>query len=215
MGAVPFQRAKAALDRNRPTPATSPMILAAESTPHPLEGQHARGEWPHRHGDLPLELVDPHRQLPDATEQLLSDRRHRPIDALQVMFKTRDRPQAPEALRGNLHPREQLVQVPAHTALHAGSLGHQVLAVVHEQADAAGLAVELGDGKARFSKRRPGHRHRLDGVRLAPLPSGAPGRRHQPSGDAHDHFACPQEVGFEPAGQVATVLEREGPLGPA
>ena len=55
--------AKAASERNRPTPATSATILAAVSTPHPG----------HPTTQLGLELVGPQGQLPAAAHQLPDD----------------------------------------------------------------------------------------------------------------------------------------------
>jgi len=90
---------------------------------------------------------------------------------------------SPKALGGDLQPGEQLVDVPAQAALHAGALAHHVLAVIHQQPEPAGLAVELGHREPGLSKRGPRHGQGVDRIGLAQLTAGPPGRGHEPGGD--------------------------------
>jgi hypothetical protein len=106
------------------------------------------------------------------------------------------------------------VHVPAQAALHAGALAHHVLAVIHQQPEPAGLAVELGHGESGLSKRGPRHGKGVDRVGLPQRAAGLPGSRHQPGRDPYDPFPRSDQIGLEPTGEMTTILQREHPLGP-
>jgi hypothetical protein len=81
-------------------------------------------------------------KLPDPPKQFPGDRGHGALDRLQPSIECGDDVQPPQAPGRDLQAGEDLVQVPAQAGLHAGPLSHQILAVVHQQPQPAGLAVK-------------------------------------------------------------------------
>jgi hypothetical protein len=91
-----------------------------------------------------------------------------------------------QAAGGNLKSRVDLVQVPAQPVLQAGPLADQLTAVVRQQLDLSGRAVQGRDRQA-WMQRGQGHRFSVDRVGLAGLPAATPRAGHQPGRHAvHD-----------------------------
>jgi len=67
-------------------------------------------------------------------------------------------------------------------------------------------------GKARLPDSRPGDRERVDRVRLAARPAGAPLRHGQLRRHPYQVLAGADELALDPAGQLPTVLDRPQPL---
>jgi hypothetical protein len=105
------------------------------------------------------------------------------------------------------------MQVPAQPIDHPGPLGDQVVAVVDQQLELAGGAVQPGGGQLGFPQRRPRHRQRVDRIRLAVGAGGGPGMGHELGWDPHDVLAGAEQVPLQPPGQVPAVLDRPAPLG--
>jgi hypothetical protein len=106
------------------------------------------------------------------------------------------------------------VQVPAQTAHHPGPFGHQVVAVIDEQAQLAGRTIQAGGRQVGFPPGGPSHRHSVDRVGFAPLAARAAGLGHHHRRDPHHHLASPKQVPFQPTRQVPAVLHRPDPLRP-
>jgi len=143
-GAVPFQRAKDAFDRNSAAPAVSPTILAADSTPQP--GQRRR-QSPHDRPDLDLELVGSNGELPAAGYELAGDGRHSALQARQPTLDIIEDVEPTESLRRDHPPGEQLVEVPAQPALDARTLPDQVFSVVAVPLKKKRLPVDCAKGR--------------------------------------------------------------------
>jgi hypothetical protein len=102
--------------------------------------------------------------------------------------------------------------MPAQAVDVAGALGHEIFSMVHQQPQLASGPVQLRGGEIAMGQRRPRHRQRVDGVRLAIGAGRVPGMSHQLRGHTHDALTRGQQVGLETARQVAAVLHRPGAL---
>ena len=71
----------------------------------------------------------------------------------------------------------QFIEVPAQAVLEPRPLGHEVLAVVDEEADLALGTVEQRDRQVGFTERRPGDRQGVDGIALAGFATTSAGHR--------------------------------------
>ena len=78
-----------------------------------------------------------------------------------------------------------------------------------EQLHLSGRALELGHGQVGIPQRSQRNGLGIDRVRLAGLPRAARSRRHQPSRHPDHAVAGDEQVRFQPAGQMAAVLQRE------
>ena len=104
--------------------------------------------------------------------------------------------------------------MPAQAALEASALFDQVITVVDEQPQLPGLAVEPDDGQVGFPQGRPSDGQSVDGVGLPPLPTAPAFPGHQPGRHPHRRLTGHEQVTFEPAGEVPTVLQGKQPLRP-
>jgi hypothetical protein len=104
--------------------------------------------------------------------------------------------------------------MPAQPVLRAGALGHEVLAVIGQQADLHRGLVEVGGGEALrpVPDHGAGDRERVDLVRLARLALAPPGGAHPVRCHPHDPLPGPGQRRFEPARNVPAVLDRPHPL---
>jgi hypothetical protein len=102
--------------------------------------------------------------------------------------------------------------VPAQPVDDPGPLGDQVVAVVDQQAQLAGGPVQPRGWQVGLPQCRPGHRQRVDRVRLAIGPCGGAGVGHQLGRDPHDLLAGAEQIALQPPGQVPAVLHRPAPL---
>ena len=93
----------------------------------------------------------------------------------------------------------ELVQVPAKTADHAGSLAHQVFAVVDEQPHLALGPVQLGDRQIGLAQRGTGDGERVDRVALAERAGRGTRVRHQLRRHPHDPLAGGEQVPLQAA----------------
>ena len=91
------------------------------------------------------------------------------------------------------------MEVPAQPIDDPGPLGDQVVAVVDQQPDLPGGTVQPGHRQLRFPQRRPGHRQRVDRIRLAVAAAGGAGVGHELGRDPHDLLAGTEQVALEPA----------------
>jgi hypothetical protein len=104
------------------------------------------------------------------------------------------------------------VQVPAQALGDPRALGHQIVAVAHQEVNLPLRAREDGRGQIRMGKRRAGDGEGVDRIGLAARAARAArlahqARRHPPHADA----ALEQQP-LEPSGDVSAVLEREEDL---
>src|SRR5690606_12198334 len=93
-------------------------------------------------GDLTLELVAAHGQLPDPLNELGGDSCDGPVESLQLRRDTVEVEKLPECLRGQIQLWHQLVKMPTKPGLHAGALRDQVLAVIHQNLDTPCLSLQ-------------------------------------------------------------------------
>ena len=164
--------------------------------------------------DLALQAVDDGRQLADAGDQLGAMRATVPVQVRERARASRTNRRSRPAGRGLLAGRE-LVEMPAETVLGPRALGHEVVAVVDEQAHLSLGAVEAGDRQVGLAQGGPGDREGIDGVALAGLATGAAGPGHELGRHADDRLARDEQVALQAAGEVAAVLEGPAPLAEA
>jgi hypothetical protein len=171
----------------------------------------------HQRDQLTLELIGTAGELANATDELGGDphprgsfeRAQPPRDALEcasaVQVTRRD---------ARLELGTEIDEVPPKAVDDPGALGHEVVAVVAQQADLERLAIENGGWKALDPFAQNGARDspRIDLIRLARLALAAPRRTHQPRRNAHDAFAGTEECLLQSARDAATVLDRPNRL---
>ena len=155
------------------------------------------------------------RQLADAADQLAGDAGDRAGLAREARLERVEDVAAVEGAGRRLLAGHELVEVPAQAVLRLGPLGHEVLAMVDEEAHLALGAVEAGDRQVGLAQGRAGDREGVDGIALAGLAADAAGPGHELGRHPHDALARGQQVALEAAREVAAVLQRERPLGPA
>ena len=99
------------------------------------------------------------------------------------------------------------MEVPAQTTLDARPLYDQVVAMIDEQPEISGCAIQLRDREVRFAECGPGNRQGIDGIRFAPFSPAATRTGHKLGRHAQDRFASPKQITFEAASHVSTVLK--------
>src|SRR5439155_5340252 len=161
---------------------------------------------------LALEVVDRRRQRPDPDDQLAGDPADRPGSIGQVPLEPGQDDRPVEAPDRRLRARLELVEMPAEAVLGPGALGHEVLAMVDQEADLAVGPIEGGDREV-LAEGRPGAGQGVDRVALARLPARAAGAGHQLGRHPDDRLAGDEQVGRQALAEVAAVLERPRPLG--
>jgi hypothetical protein len=108
-------------------------------------------------------------------------------------------------LRG--HRRGSPVRAGASAAGSApGSLGDQIAAVVDDQLDLPGGAVQLGHRQVRVAQGGQGDRFGVDRVGPARLPAAAAGAGHQPGQHPHHPMPGAEQVQLQAAGQAPAIL---------
>jgi hypothetical protein len=215
MGAVPFHRANAALDRKRSIPATSPTIFAAESSPQPGKASNVGTIFRTRR---PISCASSFTRWFNARQRATSSRAMSatvPINGPSRVSNTVSIGSLRKLLRGILEAREELVQMPTQSALQPSSLGDEILAMVDQEAYLTSCAVQLSDWHIRLAKECSSHRQRVNRVRLASFTTTAPRPRHQLGWHPHDGFARSEQVGFEQARHMPAIFDCELALGPA
>jgi hypothetical protein len=180
-------------------------------------GEQDRTVDAHHGGQLALELVDATGQLANAPHQLGGDAHARgaversqpPRNALEcarsVQVAGRDT---------GLKIGTEIDQVPAQAVDDAGALGHQVLAVVTQQADLQRAIVQKRGREPidPFAQHGARDRPRVDLVGLARLTLAAARGAHQLRRNARDALAGAEERLLKPAGEPAAVLDRPHPV---
>ena len=168
-------------------------------------------------GQLSFELVDAAGQFSDATHEL--DRDAHPRGAFNRAQPPRDaleRARSVEVPRrdGSLKVGTEVDQVPAQAVDDACALGHEVLAVVAQQADLQRTLVQKRRREAvdPFAQNGAGDRPRIDLVGLAGLTLATPRGAHQLRRHAHDALAGAEQRLLEAAGEPAAVLDRPDSL---
>src|SRR5690606_29744845 len=113
----------------------------------PATGQleQRRNQHLHDRGDLTLELVAAHRQIPDALDELARYRCDGAIEACERHSDAVEVAELVERLWRKVELGHELVEVPPQPGLHTCALGNEVLAVVDQQLDLAGFAFEPSD----------------------------------------------------------------------
>ena len=102
----------------------------------------------------------------------------------------------------------ELDEEPAQTLLMAGPLADEVLAMVDQQADSSRSGPSrVATGRSGSRSDGPGDGEGVDRVALARLPARPAGPAISLGGTRTTGLAGPDELGVEPAGQVAAVLE--------
>src|SRR5262245_16446313 len=104
--------------------------------------------------------------------------------------------------------------MPADSALDAGSLANEIIAVIDQEPQVALRTGKAGSREVRLAPRGSGDCQRVDRVRLARLTGGATRARHQPRRHPDKLLTCTQQVALEGARQVPAVLDRPLPLRP-
>ena len=196
-------------------PAASPTSLAAVSGPQPWSSS--------RVGARPVASAPISRSSPSIamvssrmrTTRSRAKRATRPgSPARRDLERVEDMTPVEATGRGLLAGR-QLVEVPAQAALGPRALGHEVLAVVDQEAQLALGAVEAGDRQVGLAQGGTGDRERVDGIALARLADRAAGTGHELGRHADDRLTREHEVALQAPGQMAAVLERPAPLAEA
>ena len=127
MGAVPFQRANAALDRNRDMPATSPTILAAESSPQPGRANSV-GAMSHQTTNLVGEIIGALIQCSTACHQFASNLRHCPRQRSETLIQDGQHGLVPQALEPDFETGQELMLLPAQIRIETCSGPYAVVA---------------------------------------------------------------------------------------
>jgi hypothetical protein len=175
-----------------------------------------RGRQPlDEYSDLALEFVGTDGELATAQQELTGDTSHGSVDALKARLDLVHHVIATQRLRRDLKTGEELVEVPAQSALDPGPLFNQVIAVIDEKAQLPGLAVKSDHRKVGLAQRGPSDRQCIDGVRLPPVATTIAGASHEPRRYSDRGLAGNEEVPLKATGQMAAVLEGEEALGPA
>ena len=103
--------------------------------------------------------------------------------------------------------------MPAQPLLAAGSLRNEVLAVVDQQLDLpVDALVRPRPREAGLPERGAGNRERVDRVGLSAPAAGTPLRHRQLRRHPHQLLATLEQLPFEPARQLAAVLEGPQPF---
>jgi hypothetical protein len=108
----------------------------------------------------------------------------------------------------------EIDQVPTQPVDDPGALGHQVLAVIAQQADLQRTLVQKRFREAvdPFAQHGAGDRSRIDLVGLAGLTLAAARDAHQLRWNAHDALAGAEQRLLQSAGEPAAVLDRPHPV---
>lgn len=106
----------------------------------------------------------------------------------------------------------ELVQMPAKTADHAGSLADQVLTMVDQEPQLTLGPVQLGDGQVGLAQGGTGDGERVDRVALAERARRVARVRHQLRRHSDDPLTGGEQVPFQTAREAAAVLDRPAPL---
>jgi hypothetical protein len=141
--------------------------LRCGERPAAADREQRRSELGDKLVDLTLELVDLDGECAAAGDELACDPRHgslEPRESLGEPIEVAEMIQRPQA---RFVAWVEFVQMPAETADHAGSLAHQVFAVIDEQSHFSLWPVEPGDRQVGFAQRCAGDRERVDRVALA------------------------------------------------
>jgi hypothetical protein len=111
--------------------------------------------------------------------------------------------------------RRELHEVPTQPVRQAAAFGHDLVAVVVEDADLERLLVQVRDRErfGPFSERGAGDRGRVDRIGLPRLAYCPPGCLGQPRRDADDSVTAGEKPALQPAGHVSAVLYRPHALG--
>jgi hypothetical protein len=118
-----------------------------------------------------------------------------------------------EMARGNGEGGIELMQVPTQTLLRTAALVDEIIAVVNQQLQLPKrLLIRPWPAQARLAQRGPGDGERIDRIGLAAGSACAPLRRHQLRWHPHQRLAAFQQLPFEPARQLSTVLKGPQPL---
>ena len=111
--------------------------------------------------------------------------------------------------------RCELPEVPTQPVREAAAFGHDLVAVVVEDADLERLLVQVRDRERvdPFSERGARDRGRVDRIGLPRLAYCPPGGLGQPRRDADDSVTAGEKPALQPAGHVPAVLDRPHALG--
>src|SRR5665213_1345924 len=154
MGAVPFQRAKAALDLNLDAPAASPKILAAESAPQPGR---ASNDGAASRTSAVISRSSSFALLVRSAIEVRSSRAMRDDRAVEWLEKDLELSEdslTTKASGRNHETGEQLMQVPPKAGLHPSAFANEVFEVVDEPLELPRRSIKPSDGQVRFAKRR-------------------------------------------------------------
>jgi hypothetical protein len=139
--------------------------------------------------DLLLEPVDLRREGAAALDELACDPGDSPLEFGEALGEPIEVAQVVERPCRRFVAGVELVEMPAEPADHAGSLAHQVFAVVDEQPHLAFGPVELGDRQIRLAESSAGDGERVDRVALPERAGCVPRVRHQLRRHAYDPLA--------------------------
>jgi hypothetical protein len=130
-------------------------------------------------GDLPLQGDRPRRERLDVVAQLAGQPGIDPGHPGQRLAQPGAGLGPVQRGRRRIQARVDAVHVPAEPVDDRGALAHQILAMVHQQPELTRGLIVGGDRQIRLPQHRPGHRQRVDRVRLAPRAGGPPLLGHQ------------------------------------
>jgi len=162
--------------------------------------------------DLCLERVDLDGELAAALGDFASEPGDRALDTVETGSELVEVAEVVERPGGRLVPGVELVQMPAQPADHAGSLCHEVFAMVDEETQLAVCSVEASDRQVRLPECRASDRQGVDRVGLAEGAGTVAGVGHQLRRHPNDLFAGREQVALQPAREVPAVLDRPQPL---
>jgi hypothetical protein len=159
-------------------------------------------------GDPALQVEDALARSPALGDQLGRDPRARARHLGQAPLEPIEPAGALKRPRGHIDADLQRVQVPAKAGLGPGALGHQVLAMGHEQ-----VQIKLALGKARAGQPRmgqggAGHGGGVDRIRLAAIPGGPARLAHQARRHPHERQPGLDQGPLQAPRDVAHVLQR-------
>jgi hypothetical protein len=152
----------------------------------------------HQGGQLALELIDAPGELADATNEFARDARPRRFTKRsQAPRDSLKRSRSVEMAGGDrgLQLWAQIDKVPTKAVDNPRALGHEVLAVITQQADLQGLLVEEGGREPLNSLAQDGagESPRKDMVGISWLTLSPPRDAHQLRRHAHDALARPEQ----------------------
>jgi hypothetical protein len=154
------------------------------------------------------------RQLADALDEIASQPSDDAGLGRQASLEFGQDMDPVERARSRFLAGHQLVEMPAQPVLVLGAGGHEVVTMVDQQANVPLGPVQGRHRQVRFAERRAGHGEGIDRIALARFTARASSPGHQLGWDADDSLPGAHQIAFERAREMATVLEREGPLRP-